>query len=108
MQFSIQMTISTALALLTCGAAHAVTIAPAQRDALNACVVRAAEALHFNGSVYLGQPGDAVVLRNFGAADAQGKVPVSDQTRFNIASAGKMFTAVGVGMLVERGELDWD
>jgi CubicO group peptidase (beta-lactamase class C family) len=108
MQFSTQMTISTAFALLACGAAHPATIAPAQRDALNACVVRAAEALRFNGSVYLGQPGDAVVSRNFGAADAEGKVPVTDQTRFNIASAGKMFTAVGIGMLAERGEVDWD
>ena len=108
MQLSTQITISTALALLACGAAHPASIAPAQRDALNACVVRTAEALHFNGSVYLGRPGDAVVSRNFGTADAEGKVPVTDQTRFNIASAGKMFTAVGIGMLAERGKVDWD
>jgi CubicO group peptidase (beta-lactamase class C family) len=107
MQFSTRMAIR-ALALLACGAAHPATIAPAQREALNACVVRAAEALHFNGSVYLGQRGDAFVSRNFGTADAEGKVSVSDRTRFNIASAGKIFTAVGIGMLAERGGVDWD
>jgi len=108
MRFSLLMTISIAVTLLAGGAAHAATVAPAQRDALNACVVRAAGALHFSGSVYLAQPGDLVVSRNFGTADAEGKVPVTDQTRFNIASAGKMFTAVGIGMLAERGEVDWD
>jgi CubicO group peptidase (beta-lactamase class C family) len=48
---------------------------------------------------------DAVAVRVQGTADGQ---PLQPATRFNIASLGKMFTAVAVGQLVDAGRLRFD
>jgi CubicO group peptidase (beta-lactamase class C family) len=45
------------------------------------------------------------VVRADGTADGR---PLTPETRFNIASLGKMFTAVAVGQLVDRGLLRFD
>jgi D-alanyl-D-alanine carboxypeptidase len=103
-----KIAMSAFLIALACGAAAATPIGAAQRAALNACVVRAAGEMKFNGAVYLAQPGDPVVAKNFGASDAGGKIRITDNTRFNIASAGKMFTAIAIGLLVERGKIAFD
>jgi CubicO group peptidase (beta-lactamase class C family) len=53
--------------------------------------------------------GDRVVYRGaFGVADPATGAPVTADTRFHLASTGKMFTAVAVARLVERGRLRWD
>jgi CubicO group peptidase (beta-lactamase class C family) len=43
----------------------------------------------------------------FGFADADGKVPVGRDTLFNIASGGKMFTALAIAKLAESGRLGY-
>lgn len=50
--------------------------------------------------------GDSVIFeRSFGFADAARKRPVTPRTAFSLASASKMFTALGIAKLVERGLL---
>lgn len=51
---------------------------------------------------------DGVVVksRGYGLADVERKVPVTPDTRFNIASVDKQFTATLVMMLVEEGKLN--
>ena len=78
-----------------------------QSEAIAACMVRAAADSGFNGTVYA-RFGDEVVEKQFGASDAAGHVPILNHTRFNIASAGKMFTAVAIGRLVDRGSVRFD
>jgi CubicO group peptidase (beta-lactamase class C family) len=50
---------------------------------------------------------DGVVVksRGYGLADVERNVPVTPETRFNIASVDKQFTATLVMMLVEEGKL---
>ena len=66
------------------------------------CIAQAAGALSFNGAV-LARHGEDVVERFFGTSDAGAQIPVSSTTRFDIGSAGKMFTTAAIGLLVDRG-----
>lgn len=74
---------------------------------IGACMNSAAQQLGFHGVAYA-QHGDLVVERSFGMSDAAGKVPITPATRFDIGSAGKMFTALAIAILVDRGEIDLD
>jgi D-alanyl-D-alanine carboxypeptidase len=81
---------------------------PAQADdGLGVCMRKAAAEMHFNGVAYAGR-GNDVVEEVFGTSDRDGKLPVQPSTRFNIGSAGKMFTAVAIGQLVDRGLISFD
>lgn len=53
---------------------------------------------------------DGVVVKNkgYGLADVERNVPVRPETRFNIASVDKQFTATLVMMLAEEGKLHLD
>jgi CubicO group peptidase (beta-lactamase class C family) len=81
--------------------------AGSQAGQIGACMQRAAAVLGFRGSVYARQ-GDVVVQRSFGAADAAGRIANTGATRFDIGSAGKMFTAIAIGRLVDRGMVRFD
>ncbi len=52
--------------------------------------------------------GETVWSEGFGYADLEGRVHVTPQTRFRIASISKPMTAVAVAQLVEAGRLDVD
>ena len=96
-------TLAAAL-LLGGGAANA---SPPPADVVASCMTRAAAVLGFNGSMYA-RLGDVTVEKFFGASDAAGQIPIVSRTQFNIASAGKMFTAVAIGLLVDRGAVQFD
>ena len=49
-----------------------------------------------------------VFARGYGYRDYEKKLPVTQNTLFQIASNTKLFTSVAVGLLVEEGKLDWD
>jgi CubicO group peptidase (beta-lactamase class C family) len=57
---------------------------------------KAAASLGFSGTVYA-RNGDLTAERSFGTSDADGKVPNTTRTRFNIGSVNKMFVAVAIG-----------
>jgi D-alanyl-D-alanine carboxypeptidase len=76
-------------------------------EPIAACMRSAAQSLGFSGTVYA-RNGDLVVERSFGASDVGGKVPNASRTRFNIGSVNKMFTAIAIGRLVDRGALRFD
>ena len=62
----------------------------------------------FSGCVTVMDAGETVVDTCRGLADRRFDVPIDRQTRFHIASIGKMFTAVAIAQLVEAGKLSWD
>jgi len=89
--------------------------ASADRDLL----ARAAEALpefleglaarqNFSGVVFLARGEEVVFHRAYGLANRGFNVPNRPDTRFNLASASKMFTAVAIAQLVEKGGLSLD
>ena len=53
--------------------------------------------------------GDQIVwAEGFGWADVEPGVPVTTLTKFRIGSVSKPITAAGLGLLVERGQIDLD
>jgi CubicO group peptidase (beta-lactamase class C family) len=54
------------------------------------------------------RPGQPVEIIALGLADAATKKPVTEQTTFRTASAGKIFTALAIMRLVEEGKLSLD
>ncbi len=49
-----------------------------------------------------------VFARGYGYRDLEKRLPVTPNTLFQIASNTKLFTATGMGFLVEEGKIDWD
>ena len=56
-----------------------------------------------SGAVLVTRGRDTLLARAYGLADRERGVPNGVDTRFLIASAGKMFTAVAIAQLVDRG-----
>lgn len=52
--------------------------------------------------------GEVVVARGYGVADVQNGAPVTAETRFDLASITKQFTAAGIMLLVEEGRIELD
>ncbi len=49
-----------------------------------------------------------VFAKGYGYRDYEKKLPITQNTLFQIASNTKLFTAVVIGLLVEEGKLEWD
>jgi len=62
----------------------------------------------FSGTVCLTRDGRTLMSRAWGEANRRAHVRNTTATRFGIASLGKMFTAVAIARLVERGALHYD
>ncbi|MGI9629186.1 MAG: serine hydrolase domain-containing protein [Longimicrobiales bacterium] len=59
-------------------------------------------------SVAVGVGAEIVWSEGFGWADIENRVPVTTLTKFRVGSVSKSMTAAGIGLLVERGQLDLD
>ncbi len=62
----------------------------------------------FSGTVLLAKDDEVLVSHACGEASKRFHVPNNIDTRFNIGSMNKMFTATAIAQLVERGELSYD
>jgi CubicO group peptidase (beta-lactamase class C family) len=77
-------------------------------DGLKRCVETAAARQDLSGSILVSR-GDTVVVRiERGRLAGPQSPPITPSTRFNLASASKMFTAVAIGQLIEAGKLRLD
>jgi CubicO group peptidase (beta-lactamase class C family) len=76
--------------------------------ALERYAARLAEHEVFSGAVLVAREGHPVFARAYGAADREPPTPNTLETRFELASLSKLFTAVAVAQLVERGRLSFD
>ena len=64
---------------------------------------------HIPGAAVAVIKGDQVLHQGgYGFRDIEKRLPVTENTRFPIASMTKAFTAMGVALLVDEGLLDWD
>ena len=89
------------------GEAKTLTDAEAGRE-LGAFVKKLADADLFSGAVLLAKDGKPVFQGAFGVANKDFNVPNKLDTKFNLGSMNKMFTAVAVAQLVEKGKLSYD
>ncbi|KGI78447.1 beta-lactamase [Oleiagrimonas soli] len=62
----------------------------------------------FSGCLTVVDGGHMIFDACRGLAERSFGVPVNHQTRFRIASMGKMFTAVAIAQLVQAGKLSWN
>jgi CubicO group peptidase (beta-lactamase class C family) len=62
----------------------------------------------FSGVVLMAKDDRVFFRKTYGKANAAGDVPITLNTRLNIASIGKMFTATAILQLVESGKLSLD
>lgn len=62
----------------------------------------------FSGTVLLAKDGVPVFKGAYGLANKDFSVPNKLDTKFNLGSMNKMFTAVAIAQLVERGKLSFD
>jgi CubicO group peptidase (beta-lactamase class C family) len=60
------------------------------------------------GSILIAKDGKKLFEEYFGYADIKSTVPISPATKFNIASGGKMFTALCIAKLAEENKLNFD
>lgn len=89
-------------------AADAPADAPATWRSLDAALRADAAAGRFSGAVLVAHDGHVVLDAGYGLADRATGTANTTATRFCIASIGKLFTAVAVGQLAERGLLAFD
>ena len=62
----------------------------------------------FRGCVLICEEGKTIFEKSYGYADLPNKIPNEIDTKFATASAGKVFVAVGVLQLIEKGLLNFD
>jgi CubicO group peptidase (beta-lactamase class C family) len=75
---------------------------------LDAHVRRLVDKEVFSGAVLVARGEQVLLRRAYGSASKRFDVPNTPDTRFNLASMNKMFTAMAVGQLVEGGKLGFD
>ncbi|HEY0713973.1 MAG TPA: serine hydrolase domain-containing protein [Polyangia bacterium] len=77
-------------------------------ERLDAALKELARRDMFSGVVLLAKGDKTVFERAYGLASREYDVPARTDTRFNLASANKMFTAVAIAQLVEQGKVRFD
>ena len=75
---------------------------------LAAFLEKAAAANAFSGAVLLSKNGQPIFKQAYGLANQNANSLNNLETKFNIGSMNKMFTAVAVAQLAERGKLSFD
>ena len=88
-------------------AARKLTDAERARE-LEAYVQKLAEADVFSGAVLLAKDGKILFEKAYGEASKDFRVPNRVDTKFNLGSMNKMFTAVAIAQLAERGKLSFE
>ncbi len=81
-------------------------LAPAQHDLIDVLINSKMQALKIPGlQLAIVQNGKIIKTGNYGLANVQDSIPVSDKTVFTINSITKAFTGVAIMQLVEAGKM---
>ena len=90
------------------GASDEEAASPAAVAQLDGYALGLAQAGIFSGVVLVAKDGEILLERAYGKRDAREDEPNTVDTRFNLASAGKMFTAVAILKQVAAGKVSLD
>jgi D-alanyl-D-alanine carboxypeptidase len=82
----------------------AVTTNPTATPAVDGIISPTAAAGQFSGAALVARNDQVVFLKAYGLADRAANLPNHTDTQFNIGSVTKMFTAVAILQLVQRGQ----
>jgi D-alanyl-D-alanine carboxypeptidase len=75
--------------------------------ALEACIRAEVKSADFSGVVSIAQSGGGITVAN-GFLAGPGSAPMSPNAQFNIGSAGKMWTGVAIGQLIDAKKMSLD
>lgn len=75
---------------------------------IDSIVEAAVDTARFNGNILLARNGKVVYQKSFGWANYYTKEALNDSSLFELASVSKQFTAMGIMILKERGQLSYD
>ncbi len=78
------------------------------RQELQTLMQKLADADLFSGAVLLARDGVPIFQGAYGMANKDFNAPNQIDTKFNLGSMNKMFTAVAIAQLVERGKFSFD
>jgi CubicO group peptidase (beta-lactamase class C family) len=90
------------------GATAAPASDPERAQMLDAYVSALAAADVFSGAVLLAKDGNVLLAKAWGEANKDFGAPNRLDTKFNLGSMNKMFTAVAIAQLVEAGKLSFE
>lgn len=62
----------------------------------------------FNGNVLIADKGEVLFEKSYGLANEENKTALNLQTKFELASVSKQFTAMGIVLLAKQGKLSYD
>ncbi len=62
----------------------------------------------FSGAVLIAKGDNVLMEEAYGKASLTWNVPNTTETKFNLASMGKMFTAIAIGIMVEKGVINFE
>jgi CubicO group peptidase (beta-lactamase class C family) len=79
-----------------------------RRQVLSEKIAKTAEEASFSGVISIYENRESLFCRAFGYRDIENKLPNTTETLFGIASGTKLFTALGIGVLIDRGVLTLD
>jgi CubicO group peptidase (beta-lactamase class C family) len=77
------------------------------RDSVQSYLARNVNAGEFSGVVFIAQNGKPLFRKAYGLADRDHKIPNEEDTKFNIGSINKTFTALTVRQLAAEGRLSF-
>ena len=80
----------------------------AQNEQIDSIINKENKLGHFNGSILVIKKGKVITDLNKGFSNFQFKVPIGHNTKFPIASTTKLFTAIEILQLKEKGKLNLD
>lgn len=61
-----------------------------------------------NGNVLIAEKGNVIYKKSFGLRDEANKLPLDENSVFELASVSKQFTAMGIVILQEKGKLKYE
>ena len=82
--------------------------APFDADEIDKSIERLAANDQLSGAVLIAWQGETVLERAYGLADRDQNIPNRTDTKFNLGSLDKMFTAISILQLAEQGRLSLD
>jgi CubicO group peptidase (beta-lactamase class C family) len=77
-------------------------------EELNVALERAASETEFSGVVSVFRGASTIYNKAYGYRDIKNRLPNTTSTIFGIASGTKIFTALGIGVLVDQGVISLD
>ncbi len=72
------------------------------------CLIKLQEDEEFSGTILVAKDGKAILNKAIGDANKSYDIPNKTNTKFNIASVGKVFTGMAIVQLAEKGKLSFE